>query len=159
MRIQLTIPTVDKNYDFVLFTDGGYSQKSKIGTLGYVALENNKMIFEGNKYLETIKTSQQAELQAVICSLKTLKSKLGINTHLKEILIKSDSKYVVNCGSLRWSIIENLGLWQEFFNIKNSFKLIDLVWVKGHNNDEYNERADELATLARQEQEELICQK
>ncbi|MDG1888884.1 MAG: ribonuclease HI, partial [Flavobacteriaceae bacterium] len=42
---------------------------------------------------------------------------------------------------------KNPDLWRRFLNIYNDHK-VEFYWVKGHNNDFYNERCDFLANLA-----------
>ncbi|MES2849588.1 MAG: RNase H family protein, partial [Bacteroidota bacterium] len=42
---------------------------------------------------------------------------------------------------------KNPDLWREYYELSKHFK-IKFVWVKGHANNPYNNRCDELATAA-----------
>lgn len=91
------------------------------------------------------------ELMAVIAGLEALKKK-GLH-----ITIYSDSQYIVkalNEGWLnKWMATnfsggkKNKDLWVRFYNLYQQHK-IKFVWVKGHANNAYNNRCDELATSA-----------
>lgn len=88
---------------------------------------------------------------AVIAGLEALK-KNDLPVH-----IYSDSKYVVDAISKGWlsSWIKsnfaggkkNPDLWKQFYQLSLRFK-IKMVWVKGHADNAFNNRCDELATLA-----------
>jgi ribonuclease HI len=91
------------------------------------------------------------ELMAVIAGLEALK-KDGL-----KITVYSDSQYVVKAveqGWLRnWIATDfkggkkNKDLWTRFYELskKNSVRF---VWVRGHADNPYNNRCDELATTA-----------
>ena len=90
------------------------------------------------------------ELLAVIVALEALKS----GEH--EIIIYSDSKYVVDAIQKGWlwnwekkgfKNKKNPDLWKRFIPLSKKYK-IKLKWVKGHAGDPENERCDELAVAA-----------
>jgi ribonuclease HI len=78
----------------------------------------------------------------------------------------SDSKYVVDCfidgwweGWLRpgWrnsakKPVLNRDLWEPLIDLARARKNITFEWVKAHNGDAWNERADELAVEAARRQ-------
>ena len=87
---------------------------------------------------------------AVIAALKLL-TRDGL-----DITIYTDSAYVVNSVEKKWVFgwekkgyagKKNPDLWQEFMKLykKNRIKF---VWVKGHADNKWNNRCDELATAA-----------
>ena len=73
------------------------------------------------------------------------------------VTIYSDSQYVVNAISKGWLTNwmktnfkgdkKNPDLWRSFHQISQNFQ-ITMVWVKGHADNAYNNRCDELATAA-----------
>src|SRR5690606_31921536 len=79
--------------------------------------------------------------------------------HKKEIpvTVYSDSQYVVNAVTKGWlekwiktgfsGGKKNRDLWMQFHQLAKSFRL-NFVWVKGHADNPYNNRCDELATAA-----------
>ena len=91
------------------------------------------------------------ELMAVIEGLKALKKSD------MPVKIYSDSQYVVKAieeGWLKnWIITDfkggkkNKDLWTEYHELAKKFS-IKMVWVKGHAENPYNNRCDELATTA-----------
>ena len=86
------------------------------------------------------------ELRAVLEALKYFKEPTTMT-------IYSDSSYVVsslnNQHVKRW-IIENddskknMDLWVKIYDLLQ-FHTVQFVWVKGHNNNEFNEKADQFA--------------
>lgn len=88
---------------------------------------------------------------AVIAGLKALK-KEGMN-----VTIYSDSQYVVKAVEEKWlegwirtnfkGGKKNADLWREFYELSKKHKL-KFVWVRGHADNAFNNRCDELATEA-----------
>ena len=88
---------------------------------------------------------------AVIAGLKALtKNEIPIR-------IYSDSQYVVNAIEKGWLNTwiktnfkggkKNSDLWKEYFTLSRDLN-IKMIWVKGHADNPYNNRCDELATSA-----------
>ena len=96
-------------------------------------------------------TNNIMELTAVIEGLKALK-------HECEVEIYSDSSYVVNAFLQGWIYnwikkgwvtsgkdpVKNKELWQELYNLTKKHK-VTFNKVKGHSDNELNNRCDELA--------------
>lgn len=82
-------------------------------------------------------TNNQMELRAVIEAIKSVDPALPI-------VVRTDSQYVCNAVNKQAVVRSNVPLWREFRDLTKSRK-IKVVWVKGHNGDRYNERADRLA--------------
>jgi ribonuclease HI len=96
-------------------------------------------------------TNNRMELQAVIAGLEALtKDNL-------DIIIYSDSQYVVRAVEEGWLTkwIEtnfkggkkNKDLWLRFYELQQKNN-IRFEWVRGHADNSYNNRCDELATSA-----------
>lgn len=90
------------------------------------------------------------ELLAVIAALEAL-TREGL-----DIVIYSDSKYVVDSVEKGWVFgwekkgyvgKKNADLWARFLRQYRKHR-IKFVWVKGHADNPYNNRCDQLATQA-----------
>ena len=99
-------------------------------------------------------TNNIMEITAVIEGLKMLKYKC-------EVEIYSDSAYVVNAFNNKWIYgwiknnwinsnkepVKNKELWQELYNLTKEHE-VKFIKVKGHSDNKYNNRCDELARAA-----------
>lgn len=134
----------------IIYTDGAAKGNPGRGGYGVVLLapdlQLRKEISEG--YRKT--TNNRMELLAVIVGLEALKMP---NT---EVIIYSDSEYVVNSVEKGWiwgwqkkgfAGKKNSDLWQRFINIYKQHK-VKLQWIKGHANIPENERCDKLSVDA-----------
>lgn len=91
------------------------------------------------------------EIMGVIAGLQALKK----NT--LPVTVYSDSQYVVNAVEKGWlenwirtdfkGGKKNKDLWKLYYDLSRPFTL-KFVWVKGHADNPYNNRCDELATEA-----------
>jgi ribonuclease HI len=96
-------------------------------------------------------TNNRMELLAVIKAISILKTKQ------LPILVYTDSKYVVESVEKKWldnwiktdfkGGKKNKDLWLAFYELSKIYK-VKFHWVKGHANNPYNNRCDELATMA-----------
>ena len=95
-------------------------------------------------------TNNRMELLAVIIGLEALKSP----GH--EILVVSDSKYVVDSVEKRWVFgwekknfkqKKNPDLWKRFLKVYRKHT-VRFQWVRGHDGHPENERCDRLAVKA-----------
>ena len=133
-----------------IYTDGSSIGNPGPGGYGIVMLSGDgkykKEISQGFK----ITTNNRMELLAVIIGLENLKFK---NCNVK---IYTDSKYVSDAVEKGWLFDwvkkdfknkKNPDLWRRFLKIYMNHN-VKFQWIKGHNNDFYNERCDFLANLA-----------
>ena len=131
-----------------IYTDG--AAKGNPGPGGYGAILDfrgkRKELSEGFR----MTTNNRMELLAVIAGLESIK-KPGW-----EVLIISDSKYVVDAVEKGWVFgwekkgfkgKKNPDLWQRFLKVYRQHK-VKFQWVKGHAGHPENERCDELAVQA-----------
>ncbi|MBO9571995.1 MAG: ribonuclease HI [Chitinophagaceae bacterium] len=135
--------------NIIVYTDG--SSRGNPGPGGYGAIlqygSNKKELSAG--YRKT--TNNRMELMAVIAALQALK-KEGLN-----IVVFSDSQYVVRAvqeGWLRNWIATNFkggkknrDLWELYAELASKHSIM-FKWVKGHADNVFNNRCDELATAA-----------
>ena len=132
-----------------IYTDGACSGNPGPGGWAAVLIygEHKKEISGGNK--ET--TNNIMELTAILEALKALKMEC-------EVELYSDSAYCVNAFQQGWiynwvkkgwktadnSEVKNKEIWQEIYNLTKKHK-VNFNKVKGHSDDELNNRCDELA--------------
>lgn len=133
----------------IIYTDGACSGNPGPGGWGTILMykDTKKEISGGEK--DT--TNNIMELTAVIEGLKKLKFPC-------EVEIYSDSAYVVNAFVQKWIYgwikknwrnssgeeVKNKELWQELYNLTKIHE-VKFIKVKGHSDNEYNNRCDELA--------------
>lgn len=133
-----------------MFTDGAAKGNPGPGGYGTVLLYGpyRKELSEGFRHT----TNNRMELLAVIKGLEALK-KDGL-----DVLIYSDSKYVVDSVSKGWiwgwvktgfKGKKNEDLWRRYIKAAKPHN-VKFQWVKGHAGNAENERCDQLAVLASQ---------
>lgn len=131
-----------------LYTDGSCLKNPGCG--GWACVTKNKFqICGGDK--ET--TNNIMELTAVINGLEKC---LDIGEH--EVTVFTDSKYVKN-GITQWihswisnnwmtsqnQPVKNKKLWKKLYEISKKINSLKWEWVKAHDGNELNEKADKLA--------------
>ncbi|MCI9365262.1 MAG: ribonuclease HI [Clostridia bacterium] len=136
----------------IIYTDGACSGNPGPGGWGTILMyEDNKKEISGGKK-DT--TNNIMEVTAVIEGLKLLK-------YPCEVEIYSDSAYVVNAFNQNWITnwkkngwknskkedVKNRELWEELESLMSEHK-VTFIKVKGHSDNEYNNRCDELARSA-----------
>lgn len=138
--------------EVTIYTDGACSGNPGPGGWGAILMlgENKKEISGGKK--DT--TNNVMELTAVIEALKLLKRPCKVDLY-------SDSAYVVNAFLQDWisgwvkknwknsnkEEVKNKELWQELIELTKVHQVV-FHKVKGHSDNEYNNRCDELARNA-----------
>lgn len=133
-----------------IYTDGACSGNPGPGGWGAVLMHNDN-IKEISGYNKNT-TNNIMEITAVIKALKLLKYEC-------EVEIYSDSAYVVNAFKQKWienwkknnwktsnkEDVKNKELWEELDRLVSMHK-VKFIKVKGHSDNEWNNRCDELAT-------------
>ena len=138
--------------EVIIYTDGACSGNPGPGGWGAILMykDSKKEISGGNKNT----TNNIMEMTAVIEALKLLK-------HPCKIKLYSDSAYVVNAFLQNWTKnwiknnwktsdkkdVKNKELWQELIKLTKVHDVTFFI-VKGHADNEYNNRCDELARKA-----------
>lgn len=131
-----------------VYTDGACSGNPGPGGWGWV-VPDGEAAFGGDKQT----TNQRMELNAVLQAVRSLPGPLHI---------VSDSTYVVNCFRDNWwkgwlkrgwknsqkKPVANRDIWEPLIELYQE-RDITFEWVKGHSGDKWNERADELAVMGR----------
>jgi RNase H len=86
-------------------------------------------------------TNNRMELTAAIEALRAIEPGA-------EVVVYSDSTYLVNTMSRGWKRNANHELWSELDRQVSARHRVDFRWVAGHAGDPWNERADRLAQAA-----------
>ena len=140
-----------------IYTDGcchGNPGKGGYGVILTYEKENGD-IFEkeiSQGYENT--TNNRMELLAAIIGLEALKRPCDVKLY-------SDSKYLVDAFNQKWinswvknnwnrpktGPVKNIDLWKRLLEVKKQHK-VEFIWVKGHSDNEKNERCDRLANAA-----------
>lgn len=135
--------------EVTIYTDGACSGNPGPGGYG--------VILQAGKYEKELSggeaetTNNRMELMAVIVGLKAL-------TRPCKVTLYSDSQYVVNMVKLGWmqkwkrngwmrnksEPAKNVDLLKELDSLLQIHQ-VEMVWVKGHADNPYNNRCDELA--------------
>ena len=135
-----------------LYTDGACSGNPGAG--GYGAILIYKGLEKEISGGEPLTTNNRMEIYAVIAGLECLKEKCRVN-------IYSDSAYTVNAFTQNWlegwirngwrkadgKEVANSDLWQRLYDL-TELDEVRFIKVKGHADNAYNNRCDELARAA-----------
>jgi len=138
--------------EVMIYTDGACSGNPGPGGWGAI------LMYEGHTKeisgAEPNTTNNRMELQAVIEALALLKHPCRVSCY-------SDSAYLVNCFNNKWYVnwqrngwknskgqpVENQDLWKQLLDEMKTHE-ITYIKVKGHSDNEWNNRCDELARMA-----------
>lgn len=133
----------------IIYTDGSSRGNPGPGGYGVVLMAGQLRKEMSGGFRHT--TNNRMELLAVIMGLEALKKPAT------KVVVYSDSKYVVDAVEKGWLLgwmknnfkggKKNPDLWRRFHAIYQKHH-VKFVWVKGHANNPYNNRCDELATTA-----------
>ena len=136
----------------IIYTDGACSGNPGPGGWGAILMYNEtKKEISG---AEKNTTNNIIEITAVLRALKLLKEKCNVK-------IYSDSAYVVNAFKQGWIYnwrknnwktankepVKNKELWEELYELVQNHE-VEFIKVKGHSDNEFNNRCDFLATSA-----------
>ena len=124
-------------YSVKLYTDGACSGNPGIGGWAYVLPHFSE---EDSDY-EKATTNNRMEITAVIKGLQAALNHLIVD----KVEVITDSQYVVNTMTKGWQKKKNTDLWRELDELVNQFQEVTWTWVKGHADNKYNKRCDELA--------------
>jgi ribonuclease HI len=140
-----------------IYVDGAAKDNPGRGGYGIILMygPHKKEISQGYR----LTTNNRMELMAVIAALQALKN------DNQQVTIYSDSKYVVDAVEKGWLSSwlktnfkgdkKNPDLWKLYASLAKKHH-VKFVWVKGHADNIYNNRCDELASAAANGNELLI---
>ena len=132
----------------IIYTDGACSGNPGPGGWGAILKYGEKMKEMSGGEAET--TNNRMELTGVIASLSALKEPC-------EVTLYTDSQYIVNAINEGWlkswiakgwkrktGPVKNPDLWQKVYDLLQ-VHTVEFIWVKGHAENPFNNRCDELA--------------
>ena len=135
-----------------IYTDGACSGNPGPGGWGAILIygKTEKELSGG----EAATTNNRMELVSVITALAALREPCKVELY-------TDSQYVSNAVNLGWleswrkrdwkrkgGEVKNLDLWLKLIPLLD-MHMVTFIWVKGHAENVYNNRCDELAVAAR----------
>ena len=137
-----------------IYTDGACSGNPGPGGWGAVLRYNGRKKEISGGEVQT--TNNRMELTAVIAALECLKEPCAVELY-------SDSKYVIDALSKGWAVswrkkgwiksdkkpALNVDLWERLLKLTEAHEM-HYHWVKGHADNEYNNRCDALAVAERE---------
>jgi ribonuclease HI len=129
-----------------IYTDGACKGNPGQGGWGAILLYNNisKEIYG----YEAETTNNRMELMAVIRALSLLNKSCDVILYTDSKYVqKGMSEWIENWIKKNWKNVKNVDLWQQIYKLAKQHK-ITWQWVKAHNGNALNERADYLANLA-----------
>jgi len=154
-----------KNHIYI-YTDGGIKNNGKedsIGSHAYILLLNDKKFCHSEA--QRTSSSNREEMLAILHALQKL------NRKDLPVTIFSDSQYCVNGLNLwmknwkkkNWKSstndpVKNRDLWEQLDEIITEFDDLTVLWVRGHDGNEYNEECDRMCQQAKLDFEERINQ-
>lgn len=94
---------------------------------------------EGSGAVEGKQSNNTAELTAIIEAMKHAKRE-----KVTHIIVFSDSQYAIKCIVGEWARKKNGEFFDRIDKLAEAFSMVHFEWVRGHNGDPANERADEL---------------
>lgn len=149
------------------YTDGAYSSKTEMGGWAAICLEDGIIIDEKTGY-EPYSTNNRMELTAFLSALENINT---IETRFTKVKIYTDSAYVEKAFNDKWYAtwlkngwrtadrqpVKNQDLWGRiialYIKLKDRFDL-EIIRVKGHNGNKWNEYVDLLAVREREKLED-----
>ncbi|MBQ7150886.1 MAG: ribonuclease HI [Synergistaceae bacterium] len=141
----------------IIYTDGGAAPNPGKGgwaAILYSPLHDKRREIYGS---EENTTNNRMELMAAIKALEALKTPCDVDLH-------TDSAYLQNAFVKRWLVkwqrngwknssgseVLNRDLWERLLKLTKIHE-VSWHWVKGHADNELNNRCDELVKTAREE--------
>jgi len=140
-----------------IYTDGACRGNPGPGGWGCILMYGKKKKELSGGEIST--TNNRMELTAVLAALEALNEQC-------EVMLYTDSQYVANAINLGWleswqkkgwkrkgGEVKNPDLWIRLVPLLESHK-VTFTWVKGHAENEHNNRCDELAVAESRKFEE-----
>jgi ribonuclease HI len=142
------------NKTIEIYCDGGCRGNGKnnnVGAWAYIVLVDN-VISKEKVEIVCNTTSNRMEINACIEALDSF------TIYDKPVLVTSDSQYLINGITHKWisnnwitmenKSVKNMDLWKRLLELKNKFSNIQFEWCRGHNDNIYNIKVDDMVNKA-----------
>ena len=133
-----------------IYTDGACKGNPGVGGWGVLLMHDGRTReLHGG---EALTTNNRMELTAVIRALEALKRSTRVRLHTDSQYVQLGiSKWIRDWKKRGWRTagrkpVKNLDLWRRLDELAGEHE-IEWIWVRGHEGNVGNERADELANL------------
>lgn len=130
----------------IIYTDGACSGNPGPGGWGAILIwgDHEKEI----SGYEPQTTNNRMEMTAAIEALSLIKKPLTIDLFTdSEYLLKGYTQWIPGWIKKNWKDVKNRDLWEKLIEVAQD-KTINWHWVRGHDGNIFNERADALARNA-----------
>lgn len=139
-----------------IYTDGSASVKDKTGAWSFVAVSGDS-VHESAEY-EAGTTVNRMELSAILNALRFVPTKGS-----RLVRVYSDSEVSVNTINVHFPRAMNdpqiglkntdllLAVYLRLTELRDNGRPVTVLWMKGHQKNRFNDRADKLAGLKRRE--------
>jgi ribonuclease HI len=124
--------------EYLVYADGSCIGNPGPGGWGVVARDPDGIVTELNGHDDST-TNNRMELMAAIEGLRA-------TTPGADVILRSDSRYVVDSMTRHYKRNKNHDLW-EMLDAETKARRVRFEWVRGHDTDATNNRADELALM------------
>ena len=143
-----------KKKSVVIYTDGGCEPNPGIGGWGAVLIYGKTSKELSGR--EKDSTNNKMEMTAAGMALSALRQPCKVELHSDSAyLVKGMTEWIQNWKRKQWhrggKLVKNVELWQQLDELSRIHD-VKWVWVRGHVGNYYNERCDQLAGDAIQEQ-------
>ena len=134
-----------------IWTDGSCLGNPGPGGWGFVATDGKNIAERSGGEKNT--TNNRMELMAVIRALTAAKNHSELEIHTDSQYVKNGMQsWIKNWKKNNWKTsgkddVKNKQLWEELYALTQKHK-VKFIKVKGHSDNEYNNRCDYLATNA-----------
>lgn len=133
-----------------VFTDGSCEGNPGPGGWGFVWVEENEIIKQGNGR-DPQTTNNRMELQALIEAYRILPRDCHVVVYSdSQLCVKTINEWAAGWEKRGWKRktgpIKNLELVQELYALANQHPEVELRWIKAHDGSRWNEYADALAS-------------
>lgn len=124
--------------EYLVYADGSCIGNPGPGGWGVVIRDPDGVVTELNGH-DPSTTNNRMELMGAIEGLRATQ----LDAH---VVLRSDSRYVVNSMTLHYKRNKNHDLWI-LLDAETAARRVRFQWVRGHDTDPINNRADELALM------------
>ncbi|HNQ36779.1 MAG: ribonuclease HI [Prolixibacteraceae bacterium] len=134
--------------EITIYTDG--AARGNPGPGGYGAILMSGSLKKELSAGYRLTTNNRMELLAVIVALEALKiegSRVTLYTDSRYVADAVNKGWLFNWVQKRFKGKKNPDLWLRFLEVFKKHQ-VRFVWIKGHNDNPWNERCDQLAVAA-----------